>query len=80
MNPYIKRTIIDISVFVAILVLPWWLSAVILFILTIYFSFYLEVLFFGFLFDTLYGHSHTGMLISLVFLVVVIFIKTKIRM
>jgi hypothetical protein len=73
------RTLIDITVFVCILVFPWWLSVIIVVSLTIYFPFYLEVLFFGFIFDTLYGQNHTGLIIATIFLASVMFARTRIR-
>jgi hypothetical protein len=79
MNSYINRIIIDILIFIAVLTLPWWLSVAILVASTIYFPFYLEVLFFGFLFDTLYGRSYVGILSALILLVVVMFVRTRIR-
>ena len=63
------------------LVLPWWLSAIILIGLTIYIPLYLEVLFFGFLFDTLYSASkgHVALISATIFILVVTFIRTRIR-
>ena len=72
-----------VLVFILVVVLPWWLSVVILTGLTIYFPTYLEVIFFGFLFDTLYSSNYTfpyvGLCIATVFLIVVMFVKTRIR-
>ncbi len=75
----LKRVIIDVLIFISILTLPWWLYLILLISLTIYFQFYLEVLFFGFLFDTLYGQNHIGLIISVVFLGLVMFAKERIR-
>ena len=44
------RILVFIAAFIVLVVLPWWVSMVVLLGLTIYFPFYLEVLFFGFLF------------------------------
>ena len=77
------RVIFFVLTFVAVVVLPWPISAVFLIAETIYFSYYLEVLFFAFLFDTLYSPKFTFPLnpltIAFVLLVVVSFVKTQIR-
>ncbi len=77
------RIIIFIIVFALVVVLPWWISILILLALTIYFPLYLEVLFFGFLFDTLYSvhfnFPYTGLSLTAVFLLITIFFKTQIR-
>lgn len=71
------------GVLIAVLVLPWWLSIFVLLVGTIYFPLYLEILFFGFLFDTLYSgfrnFPHTGLFLALLFLVLVLFAKTRVR-
>ena len=77
------RVILFVLVLIGIVVLPWWLSVVILVGLTIYIPFYPEVLFFGFLFDTLYvSHytfPYTALTIATMFLIVVMFVRTRIR-
>src|SRR3989338_10040261 len=63
--------------------LPWWISVLWLAGLTIYFPLYLEVLFFCFLFDTLYlpryEFPYTALSVAFVFLLLVYFIRTRIR-
>lgn len=77
------RFIAFIVVFLLVVILPWWLSVVILIGLTIYSSLYLEVLFFGFLIDVLYtiqyNFPYTGLVTATVFLLITMFIKTRIR-
>ena len=77
------RILSFIVVLVAVVVLPWWLSIFILIGLTLYLPFYLEVLVFGFLLDTLYSADfsfpYTGLSVSTVFLLATILIKTQIR-
>lgn len=81
-NPFV-RVIVFMLVFASVVVLPWWISIFMLAGLTIYFPLYLEVLFFGFLFDTLYsaryGFPYTALSIAFVFLLLVYFIRTRIR-
>jgi len=83
MNRLAIRIPLFALVFVAILVFPWYLSAVILLGLTIYFPFYLEALFFAFLIDTLYSSSYSfpyfGLSLATVFLLLIMFVKTRIR-
>jgi hypothetical protein len=68
-----------VAVFVCVLTLPWWLTSAILVGLTIYLPTYFEIIFFGFLFDTLYSKQHYGLITATLFLAVVMFVKTKIR-
>ncbi|MBI4155956.1 MAG: hypothetical protein HY507_01855 [Candidatus Zambryskibacteria bacterium] len=83
MNRPMIRVASFIVVFVLVIVLPWWVSAVVLMALTIYFPFYLEILFFGFLFDTLYSAHYTfpftALTFTVVFLITVMFIRSRIR-
>ena len=83
MNKSIIRTLLFVLVFILVVVLPWWFSTFILAGLTIYFPFYLEVLFFGFLFDTLYSAEYafpyTGLTMATVFLLATMFVRTRIR-
>ena len=77
------RAICFVVMFIAVVTLPWWVSAVLLAAATIYFPYYLEVLFLGFLFDTLYasrvGFPHEALLTAFVFFLVVSFVRTRIR-
>lgn len=77
------RFLLFVAVFVAVAVLPWWFSVLILIGLTIYYQFYLEILFFGFFFDIIYSthfsFPYMGLSIATVFLIVVYFAKTYVR-
>ncbi|MEI6842965.1 MAG: hypothetical protein WCK48_00425 [bacterium] len=77
------RMLLFIIVLVCVIILPWWLSTLILVGLTVYFSFYLEVVFFGFLFDVLYEGNfvfpYKGLILSLIFLLVVMTVRKRIR-
>ena len=81
-NP-VFRGLFFILILVLVVVLPWWLSAVLLFGLTLYLPFYLEVVFFGFLLDTLYSIDFSFPFIYLsiatMFLFVTVLLKTQIR-
>ena len=83
MNKSALRVLFFIIVLITVVTLPWWLSAILLVGLTIYFPLYIEVLFFGFLFDTLYSAGltfpYTALTIAFIFLMIVFFIKTQIR-
>jgi hypothetical protein len=83
MPEFLKRSIIDFLVFISILVLPWYISIIIVLGLIIYFNFYLESLFFAFMFDSIYlGHfdfPYTFVSICSIVLLVSVFIKTRIR-
>ena len=83
MNQPWVRVILFILVFGCVTMVPWWLSAMVLVGLTVYFPYYLEVLFFGFLFDRLYAGSltfpHTGLILAFLFLLGTMFIRTRIR-
>jgi hypothetical protein len=75
------RILVFIAAFIVVVILPWWVSTAVLLGLTIYFPFYLEVLFFGFLFDILYPiqSNYLGLILATAFLIVVLFIKTRLR-
>ena len=83
MNTPVVRVVLFIVVFGLVVTLPWWLTVVLLVALTIYLSLYLEVLFFGFLIDTIYSPNlhfpYIALTASLVIVTLVYFIKTKIR-
>jgi hypothetical protein len=83
MNSTVIRGVVFLVTLVLVLVLPWVVSLIILIGLTIYFPFYLELLFFGFLVDTLYGSQsgffHPGLCLALGFLLLTIFVRTRIR-
>ncbi|HEY4505187.1 MAG TPA: hypothetical protein VJG67_00650 [Candidatus Paceibacterota bacterium] len=83
MNGILVRILLFVVVFLSLLLLPWYISCLILVSLTIYLPLYPEVLFFGFLFDILYAVNfqfpYIGLTTSAVFLVIVYFTKTQIR-
>jgi len=83
MHTPLARILIDLAALICILVLPWYLTVALLAGLTIYFPLYLEALPFGFLFDTLYASRYAfpyvGLLVSLIFLILVLFVRTRIR-
>ena len=83
MKDYIIRILVFVLALVLFVISPWWLSILIAIGLTIYFPFYLEVLFFGFLFDVLYSvrfsFPYTGLMVATTLLLSVMFIKTRIR-
>ncbi len=66
-----------------VLLTPWWISIPLTIGLAVYFPTYLEILVFGFLFDSLYSAQYampyTGLLSAFVVLVVIIFIRDRIR-
>lgn len=76
-----QRTLLFLAVYVCVLVLPWWLTAVILVGLSIYVPFYVEVVFFGFLFDTLYNatNGHKGLIVATIFILIISFVRTRVR-
>jgi hypothetical protein len=75
-----QRTLLFVTVYILVLVLPWWLTVVALVALTIFVPTYVEVVFFGFLLDTLYSNQHIGLISVTIFLVLVILIKSRVRM
>lgn len=83
MNPIFVRILVFILTFISVVVLPWWVSAVVLAGLAIYFPLYLEVLLFGFLFDGLYtvkySFPYIGLTTATIFLLIVMFVRTRIR-
>jgi hypothetical protein len=83
MKTPLGRIMLFVLVFVCVITLPWWISAVVLAGLTIYLSFYLEILFFGFLIDTLYlpGHNFpwNALTFAFVFLLGTMLVKKRIR-
>lgn len=74
-----QRLLLFVVVFIGVSILPWWLSVIVLAGLTVYIRFYFEVIFFGFLFDILYSNQHVGIISALVFLLIVEFVRTRVR-
>ena len=83
MKTPVIRLLFFIITFTLVVILPWWVSAILLALLTIYFPFYIEVLFFGFLIDTLYSvqnnFPYNALTLAFVFLLVTMFVRTQIR-
>jgi hypothetical protein len=83
MNNLTIRILLFIPVFVVVTTTPWWFSVLVLAGLTLYLPFYPEVIFFGYLFDTLYSVDlsfvYVGMTSATVFLTLTVFIKKQIR-
>ena len=75
-----QRILLFVAVYICALTLPWWLTVVALVGLTIYLPTYLEVIFFGFLLDTLYSNQHIGLFSTTIFLIIVILVKSRVRM
>ena len=74
-----QRILLFVAVYILALVLPWWLTALVLFGLTVYLPTYIEVVFFGFLLDTLYSGQHIGVISATIFFILVLIIKSRIR-
>jgi len=78
-----QRVVLFVLVYIAVLTLPWWLSAVLLAGLTVFVPMYVEALFFGFLFDTLYASKfsfpYLALSIAFCLLVIVTFARPYVR-
>ena len=81
-TPFLRLILFFVVLFM-VFVLPWWLTVVILLSLVIYFDFYMEVIFFGFLIDTLYMTPNRNIypffISSFIVLLLTSFVKTRIR-
>ena len=79
----IIRVLFFILGFISILIVPWWISSIFLLGLSIYFPLYLEVLVFGFLFDTLYASRYNfpyvGLAVATILLAIVLIVRTRVR-
>jgi hypothetical protein len=75
-----QRILLFVAVYICALVLPWWLTTMLLVALTIFVPTYVEVVFFGFLLDTLYSNQHVGLIGATIFLILVILVKSRVRM
>jgi membrane protein YdbS with pleckstrin-like domain len=71
--------VVDIALFALFLVAPWWVCLPCLLLALVYIDFYIEIVFFGFLFDILYGGGHTGLVVSTGMLIASLYIKPLIR-
>lgn len=83
LNKPFSRALLFVGALVFVIVLPWWLSLPIVLGLTVYMPLYLEVVFLGFVFDTLYSvrfsFPYTFMTAGTVLLLVVVYIRSRIR-
>ncbi len=83
MNTTMERLVLFVAVFLSVLYLPWWLTLVFLICMSYYFPFYMEIIFFGFIFDKLFLASrevpYTALALSVVILIIVSFIRRNIR-
>ena len=83
MNTTVVRLLIFVSVFLSIVFLPWWLTLIYLIGLAFYFQLYLEIVFFGFIFDHLFLSSretpYKALILTTVILAIIIFIRNQIR-
>ena len=53
--PLTQRIIADIIILVSLFLLPWWLVVIFGLFATYFFDTYYEIIFFGFIYDTLYA-------------------------
>jgi hypothetical protein len=83
MNKPVIRIVLFFAMYACVVVLPWWLSTWALILLTLYFPLYLEVMFFGFVFDTLYSVDYSfpyrGLTFATIFIILVLAARTQIR-
>ena len=75
-----QRILLFVAVYICALVLPWWLTALALIALTIFVPTYVEVIFFGFMLDVLYSNQHIGLVSATIFLILVMIVKSRVRM
>ncbi len=77
------RTFLFFAVFLMLMTLPWWATLIVIFVLNFLLPMYLEALFYGFIFDTLYSQNfslpYTYLTLATALLIVTIFIKDRIR-
>lgn len=83
MNKFGFRSIFFLATALAVIVSPWWIFGPIVVLQTLYVKNYVEVIFFGFLVDILYSvqypFPYTFLVFSTVFIILVMFVKTRIR-
>ncbi len=82
-----KRLIADILAFLSLFFLPWWCTGILLVGIIVFFRWPFEVVAFAFVADLLYGIPETrfhgfmfvGTLATLAILIIVEFLKTRMR-
>jgi hypothetical protein len=83
MNTTTVRLLLFVAVFLSIVFLPWWLSLLVMVSLAYYFPLYIEIIFFGFIFDSLflasYKFPYVSLIATAVILVLIISIRKHIR-
>lgn len=83
MNSTMERLLMFIGVFLSIVFLPWWLSLLVMVVLAFYFPLYIEIIFFGFIFDNLFLASnkfpYASLIATTIILVLIITIRKHIR-
>lgn len=79
MNSTTVRLLLFMAVFLSIVFLPWWLTLGVMAGMAFYFPLYIEIIFFGFLFDSLYLASQKFPYASLVATVVILIFIVAIR-
>lgn len=83
MNTTTVRLLLFVTVFLSIIFLPWWLSLLVMVALAFYFPLYIEIIFFGFIFDSLflssYKFPYASLIATAVILVLILSIRRHIR-
>lgn len=83
MNTTVERLLLFIVVFLSVLYMPWWLTLLFTIGLAFYYPLYLEIIFFGFIFDHLFLASrqvpYLTLGITAFILIVISFIRVNIR-
>ncbi len=81
-NPPV-RVALFLVVLILVFLLPWFVSIPVVVFFTLYLPSYFEVLFLGFLFDSLYAERFSfpyyGLTIAFVFISITLFVKDRIR-
>lgn len=74
------RFLTSILILLSIFVLPFWVSLIFSILAIIYYDSFPEVIFFGFLYDLIYGQNNFIFLIfSFIIYIIVLFIKDRTR-
>lgn len=83
MKTPILRVLLFIATLAIVVIVPWWISMPLLVAFGIYFPLYIEIMFFGLLFDSLYSSGFRFpfpfLTASFVLLVASVMIKSRIR-
>lgn len=83
MNSTVERILLFVLVFLSVLYMPWWLTLLFTTFLAFRYPLYLEIIFFGFLFDHLFLASqkvpYVALGITALVLIVISFIRVNVR-